>query len=230
MTGRRHARPGPRTPIMSYYIIKRPNLFWIPILQYFRPSKLSHDNDYSQFEFLQATCSKPPFTISLIYRPQLGVDGKLNSMSDFLDEFNSLMTRLAILPGNVIVAGDFNFHNHNTTAEQFERGKQIILESGFQQIVDKPTHRQGRILDWVLTRPSNYLLVGDVKVTPNVISDHHTVQFKICGSQQRPTRQNISYRNYRQIDIDAFQTDLSDKYDDALKVAADGEDLLEKYY
>ena len=195
------------------------------------PSKtLSHDNDYSQFEFLQATCSKPPFTIALIYRPQLGVDGKLNSMSAFLDEFNNLMTRLAILPGNVIVAGDFNFHNHNTTAEQFGRGKQIILESGFQQIVDKPTHRQGRILDWVLTRPSDHLLVGDVKVTPNVISDHHIVQFKICGSQQRPTRQKISYRNYRQIDIDAFQTDLSDKYDDALKVAADGEDLLEKYY
>ena len=101
-------------------------------------------------------------------------------MSDFLDEFNSLMTRSAILPGNVIVAGDFNFHNHNTTAEQFERGKQIILESRFQQIIDKPTHRQGRILDWVLTRPSNYLLVGDVKVTPNVISDHHTVQFDVA--------------------------------------------------
>ena len=127
------------------------------------------------------------------------------------------MTRLAILPGSVIVAGDFNFHNHNTTAQQFERVKQIILESGFQQIVDKPTHRQGRILDWVLTRPSDHFLVGDVKVTPNVISDHHTVQFKICGSQQRPTRQKISYRNYRQIDIDDFQTDLSDKYDDALK-------------
>ena len=102
---------------------------------------LLHDNDYSQFGFLQATCSKPPFTIASIYRPQLGVDGKLNSMSAFLDEFNNLMTRLAILPGNVIVAGYFNFHNHNTTALQFERGKQIILESGFQQIVDKPTHR-----------------------------------------------------------------------------------------
>ena len=110
------------------------------------------------------------------------------------------------------------------------RVKQIILESGFQQIVDKPTHRQGSILDWVLTRPSDNILVGDVNVTPNVISDHHTVLLKICGSQQRPTRQKIAYRNYRQIDIDAFQSDLSDKYDDALKVAADGEDLLEKYY
>ena len=140
------------------------------------------------------------------------------------------MTRLAILPGNVMAAGDFNFHNHNTTAEQLERGKQIILESGFQQIVDKPTHRQGRILNWVLTRLSDHLLVGDVKVTPNVISDHHTVPFKICGSQQRPTWQKISYRNYRQFDIGAFQTDLSDKYYDALKVAADGGDLLEKYY
>ena len=60
--------------------------------------------------------------------------------------------------------------------------------------------------------------MGDVEVTPNVVSDHHTVQFKICGSQ---------HRNYRQIDIYAFQTDLSDKYEDALKVAADGEYLLE---
>ena len=31
------------------------------------------------------------------------------------------MTRLAILPGKVIGAGDFNFHNHTTTAEQFEQ-------------------------------------------------------------------------------------------------------------
>ena len=53
---------------------------------------------------------------------------------------------------------------------------------------------------------------------------------KICGSQQRPTRQKISYKNYRQIVIDDFQTDLSDNYEDALKVSADGEDLLEKYY
>ena len=112
----------------------------------------------------------------------------LTCMSAFLDEFNNLMTHLAILPCNVIVAGDFNFHNHNTTAAKFERGKQIILESGFQQIVDQPTHRQGRILDWVLTRPSDHLLVCIVKVTPNVVNDHNTVQFKICGSQQRPTR------------------------------------------
>ena len=27
--------------------------------------------------------------------------------------------------------------------------------------------------------------MGDVKVTPNVISDHHIVQYKICGSQAK---------------------------------------------
>ena len=41
---------------------------------------------------------------------------RMESLTAFLDEFNSLMTYLAILPGNVIVAGDFNFHNHNITA------------------------------------------------------------------------------------------------------------------
>ena len=33
-----------------------------------------------------------------------------------------------------------------------------LIESGFQQIFDKPTQRQGRILNWLLTRPSDHLL------------------------------------------------------------------------
>ena len=41
---------------------------------------LSHDNDYSKFEYLQVAWSKPPLTIVLIYRPQLGLDGTLNSI------------------------------------------------------------------------------------------------------------------------------------------------------
>ena len=63
------------------------------------------------------------------------------------------MTELATAPGKVIVPGDFNIHQKNTTAEQYGPVKLVLHNTGFEQIVKQPTRRHGNILDWVLIRP-----------------------------------------------------------------------------
>ena len=68
-------------------------------------------------------------------------------------------------------------------------------------------------------------------VQNNIISDHHTITFKINGSQPRPLTQKTSYRNYCGLDTDSFQTDLAAAFDVVLKSDAhvDGEELLRQY-
>ena len=86
-------------------------------------------------------------------------------------------------------------------------------------------------MDWVLIRPVDQIIAGEVVVQNNIISDHHTITFKINGSQPRPLTQKTSYRNYCGLDTDSFQTDLAAAFDVVLKSDAhvDGEELLRQY-
>ena len=190
---------------------------------------LPTQREFIGFECLEVKCIKPVFQIFLIYHSLTGRGDKRGNISKFLDELLTLMTKLATAPGKVIGTGDFNIHQMNTTAEQY--GRVVLHNTRFEQIVKQPTHRHGNTLDWVLIRPVDQIIAGEVLVQNNIKSDHHTITFKINGSQPRPLTHKTSYRNYCGLDTDSFQTDLAAAFDVVLKSDAhvDGEELLRQY-
>ena len=109
---------------------------------------LPTQREFIEFECLEVKCIKPAFQIFLAYCSQTGHGDKRGNISKFLDELSTLMTELATAPGKVIVAGDFNIHQNNTTPEQYGRVKLVLHNTGFEKIVKQPTHRNGNILDW----------------------------------------------------------------------------------
>ena len=65
--------------------------------------------NFSEIEYIELSCDKPSFVIVLLYRlPLCG-----GNISKFLNEFDTLMTAMAVSPSMVLVAGDFNLHENN---------------------------------------------------------------------------------------------------------------------
>ena len=81
-------------------------------------------------------------TIILVYRSP-----SIDSYNQFREEL------LSIIPpkGSTIVCGDFNIHP-NTKENQYESLINVMAAQGFQQLVDKPTHIKGNILDHLYVR------------------------------------------------------------------------------
>ena len=90
---------------------------------------------------------------SLYYVPCIVHPSSKNS--DFLNEWNTLLSDLVILPDELILCGDLNLYldvpsNNNTI--QF---LQSLDACGLIQHVKEPTHYQGHTLDVIITRGSN---------------------------------------------------------------------------
>ena len=135
----------------------------------------------THFELLQLSCGKPLYYFVLIYRPPS------SSVSGFLDEFEDLVTSLAILPGRLLVLGDFNPHLGDPLSPGVNRMMSILTSTGLVQHVIGPTHRSSHTLDAVISRKEDTILTYPAVVLPNTFSDHHTITFSIEGHTPRPS-------------------------------------------
>ena len=75
------------------------------------------------------------------------------------------MEQLIILPGNLLIAGDFNYHVDNSTNPDTIKFNKILESFNLQQHVNGPTHKKGHTLDLIITR------IGDRLVTNIEIHD-----------------------------------------------------------
>ena len=115
--------------------------------------------------------------IVTIYRPPPSNANRLSSVL-FFEEFSTLAEQLAVAPGNVLIAGDFNFHADNpddTDAIKFTS----ILESSFnfKQHIRGHTHNKGHTLDLLITRADDDL-VTSIEVRDPMLFDHQAVHLQ----------------------------------------------------
>jgi len=99
------------------------------------------------------------FSIGCVYRTPPSTANKL-TVPAFLEEFDSFLDTINALPGKIMLVGDFNVHWNKPTHSDVRRFMTIVSSFGFNQHVDKPTHRFGNTLDLVLTRPEDNLIHG----------------------------------------------------------------------
>ena len=130
-------------------------------------------------------------------------------MKFFLQEFGDVLGEISSVPGNLIIAGDFNIYVDNSKREGVTEFAQILDQHELEQNVVGVTHKRGHNLDLVITRQGEDT-VRDVHIVNRHISDHYSIDFNIfsCHHLSRNMDGEIFRRNFRDIDISTLKNSL----------------------
>ena len=192
--------------------------------------EISRDlNMYTTFEYACVTDISRSFRLIAIYRPPPSTENGFTT-STFLEEFDKFSCDIADLPGKPLIVGDINLHVDIPSKPEVSHYLALLLQHELCQVVDKPTHKRGHILDHVICHSDDNLLI-DCKVLPNRYgSDHrmHMIECKINKVKPCPERKTIKMRNFKDLDLEAFKADLSRELCD-LVLLSDPDKQSEQY-
>ena len=163
---------------------------------------------FSSFEYLDVvtTCSTGSTRIVIIYRPPPSRANQLNSAL-FFEEFGTLAEQLVVSPGNLLIAGDFNYHMDNTRNLDTVKFNKVLESLSLIQHVNGPTHKKGHTLDLILTRAADELVIC-TEIRDPMLSDHSAVHCKLRLKKPPPERKEISCRKLHSVNVDSFNDDL----------------------
>ena len=164
---------------------------------------------FDSFECLYCLVQAPDistFALSIVYRPPpngkngLSFKGFNNDFCDFLDS--------TILDyDKLLMVGDFNLHIDDENDKNAATFLNVTESYDLTQHVTAPTHNRGHTLDLIFTR-SDQKLLNNLRVENNLMSDHYWILCKLNIRKPKVTSRTISYRNLKNISIDAFSQDI----------------------
>jgi hypothetical protein len=181
----------------------------------------------TSFESIEALITIDSFCLRLIvlYRPPPSAKNGLTKAM-FYEQFSDLLEVRNTSSGKLIILGDFNFHWGNQSDPDTQRVKEILDSYNLVQHIDSPTHTSGHILDWVVTRKDDSI-VSDTDVSIP-LSDHHCINTTLNLRRPPLPKKTISFRQYKKIDKEQFQSDL--EASDLITKPADSlEELIDQY-
>lgn len=169
--------------------------------------KRNKSSKYITFEHLDVTLlTAAPVRIVLIYRPPPSMSNKCN-VSQFFEEFATLLETLITFPGSLLIVGDFNFHVDDIHAQDSKKLLELLLSMDLVQHVHQPTHMKGHTLDLVISRCSDQL-VKDVVADPDMPSDHSAIIFHVSIKKPPLVKKTITTRLLKKLNLVAFRDDL----------------------
>ena len=135
--------------------------------------KTNFDFAHTSFEVVQASITIQHNTLHFLclYRPPPNRRNNLADtmftvqLPDFLDYVNSLQVFVCLV-------GDMNTHFDNSLQSQTKQTLSTLSLYGHVQVINKPTHRCGHIIDWVVVRPDDDIHRKST-VTDSLESDHY---------------------------------------------------------
>ena len=139
----------------------------------------------------------------VIYRPPPSKTNKLSSSIFFIKEFCTLVEQLIILPGNILIAGDFNFHIDSIKDPDTVKFNKILESFNLKQHINGPTHKKGHTLDLIITRNEDKFVTG-VKIHDPVISDHLSIHCTLQLEKPLLEQAEIHYRKINNVNMDSF--------------------------
>lgn len=152
--------------------------------------------------------------VSTIYRT--GIMSS-DDFDDFLSELDGYLDSLVQKQGKNIICGDMNIHVEKSDDRQVSEFLRFMNTYNFCQMVVSPTHINDGILDLVFVNDNDHLLKQSVSssivvhdVLNSVSSDHFFIEYKVPFSKNAKHNDliHISYRNYSDINIGLFKSDL----------------------
>ena len=164
---------------------------------------------FDSFEIAVITLKllKSKLTVYNIYRPPPSA-AKAVPFSQFITEFQTLISHAATTPHEFIITGDFNLHvddSENSNAKQFL----TLLDScNLTQLVDFSTHRCGHTLDLIII-PTNSALSPSISYSQISPSDHFPIFCQLnIQPPSPPALTHISFRCINAIHIPHFVRDI----------------------
>ncbi len=185
------------------------------------------------FESLEAILKTPKqvyIRLVVVYRPPTADPalGYSVPLSVFFDDFNKLVDEHVTSPNELVILGDFNLHVDCDTNVDAKKFIDLLDDLDMHQHINEPTHKDGHILDLLITRKCDVDFVRDISVDCQ-ISDHNAILFKAKAGKPPPLRKLIKYRKYRSIDMEKFKTDISSDISTFLEQTDDLDVLVNKY-
>jgi len=171
--------------------------------------KQNQTTGFSSFEHLDlvVTSRNKSFRLLTIYRPPPSTKNKLTP-DKFFSEFSILLEDLIAPPHHLLLSGDFNFHVDDAANLNAMKFLDLITSADLRQHVNGATHRLGHTLDLLITR-SDDKLISKVRTLPELLSDHNVVVCDINLPRPPASRLTVSYRKTRDIDLQAFLSDIN---------------------
>ena len=145
--------------------------------------------------------------IVCLYRPPPSKRNKLTN-SKFLEEFSELLCQYASSRSDIVYIGDLNFHHDDCSDGQVSRLRTMLSDHNLTQLVNVPTHKRGRILDWVVVRTENSCFCFDSVQDYPDLSDHKAVVCTLAVTRPSPCRRLVTSRNIKAICLSDFQSDV----------------------
>lgn len=161
------------------------------------------------FEFSEWNCSigKDIVKLIVVYRPPYSPEHPVTS-GVFYDEFSAFLDNLVMCPEVLIIAGDFNFQWGETDNDETKKFMDVLETFGLTQHVTVPTHQSGHILDLIITRSSNDIIINEIRPTL-FLSDHCFIECNLAIPCPFPEKKEIQFRKMKHINIEAFKSDIA---------------------
>ena len=178
---------------------------------------LKFDQCFTHFERLEC-CFKTKnqkVRVCVVYRPP---PSRKNNFKNtiFFNEWSEYLDRLVVIPEEIIITGDLNFHLDNLNDSDARKMLDILADHNLIQHVQGATHNRGHTLDVVITRENSPILLDapliqdpclcDVKGNP--AGDHLALFSRLRISKPSFKRQTVNIRKYREIIMEDFISDL----------------------
>ena len=141
----------------------------------------------SQF---RASTTQTPYTLSQFtdHQDQTNVI----SLSEFIQEFASILESFVLKPGRLVLLGDFNIHVDNDRDPDTVKFMELLSNFNLVQHITKSTHEKGHLIDLVITRAHDPC-VQDIRLDWNLPSDHAAIHFHV-DKNRPPTSHILSQR------------------------------------
>ena len=142
---------------------------------------------HTSFEVVQASITLQHNTLYFVrlYRPPANRRNNItNSM--FTEQLPDLLDYVNSLPGLVCLIGDMNIHFDNPLQSLTKQTLRTLSLYSLVQVINKPTHTYGHIIDWVIDRPDDDMHRKST-VTDSLESDHYCTKSYFNISVSKPS-------------------------------------------
>ena len=133
----------------------------------------------------------------------------------FTDQLPDLLDYINTLHGHLCLLGDVNVHFDKPNEPLTKTTVEILDMYNLKQIVDRPTHKRGHVIDWIVVSDDDNIHCVSI-VSDALESDHFCVmsQFDVTTVKPAPVYRYVC--NLRLIDHSSFVNDLIAEFDGSL--------------
>ena len=117
------------------------------------------NNSYDCLEMLECDFKHNNNVLKIItvYRPPISHINK-STLTEFIEEFQQLMSSKSIHANSLYVTGDFNIHVNKTDDMMAAKFTEMMISLGLTQRISEPTHDKGNTLDLLFHRVNDTLV------------------------------------------------------------------------